>query len=168
MVSVELMPAGIVRATLVGLAGERLDRARQQIRRHGYLRRIEIIEGDIAEVEGRLSLVNVVLLDGNIGRLANPDTLLASAAGKCRCLFGISYPRDRWLTRISCAAYNRIGAGRNNLFQSFVHSEKRMNELLRGQGFERVYEKSTILWRTRLYRRVRRVGEAYCNLGDTG
>ena len=81
-----------------------------------------------------------------------PETVgLSSArAGK---LYGVVFPRDTWWMMIGVRVVNMRLRLRRTSFRGFVHPTEAIEAVVRANGLERLYYRTTPLWQVIVYAR---------------
>jgi len=69
-------------------------------------------------------------------------------------LYGVVYPRDVWWTRLGNGLLNLYLWLIRNPFRTFVHSERLIDDMVRGAGFEPRYHRLTLNWQVVVYSRA--------------
>jgi magnesium-protoporphyrin O-methyltransferase len=75
------------------------------------------------------------------------------SAERCRRLYALSYPRNRWPVRAVVSAENAFRRLFGNPFRSFVHSPAVMDRLLTSLGFTQQAALRTFAWEIVVYAR---------------
>jgi magnesium-protoporphyrin O-methyltransferase len=117
-IQLELLAAGAARATSVEASTAYIDVAREQASQAGLMDRIRYVHGDFAGLASEVDPADIVTLDRVICCYHDVRSLVALSAAKARRLYGLVYPRDRWLVRFPVV---RRSFGRKNPFRAFVH-----------------------------------------------
>src|SRR5205823_4524583 len=115
--------------------------------------RIEQVEGDFVAVASTLPVVDLVTLDRVVCCYPAYAPLLEQATAHSRRLLAISYPRDRWWTRLGLLIENAWRRLRGDGFRAFLHPPVELVNLLHRQGFTRTRAASTFAWQVELYTR---------------
>ncbi len=68
-------------------------------------------------------------------------------------LYGVVYPRRAWWTRLAARLINAsLWLGRST-FRVFVHAPQAIDQIVRRQGFQPVFQRQTAVWQVSVYRR---------------
>jgi hypothetical protein len=84
------------------------------------------------------------------------EPLVRLSAERCRRLYGLVYPRDRWLVRAVIRVQNFFRGLWRNPFRSFVHSVDAMDALIRSLGFTLRSSVRTFVWEVAVYEKAPR------------
>ena len=99
---------------------------------------------------------DIVTLDRVVCCYARMEPLVRLSAERCRQLYGLVYPRDRWLVRTVIRVQNFFRALWRNPFRSFVHSVGAMDALIRSLGFTLRASVRTFVWEVVVYEKASR------------
>ena len=149
--SLELLRAGVQRATCVDMSAAALEANADEAQRQGVSDRITRVEADFVAIAPTLPSADLVALDRVVCCYPAYVPLLEQAAAHSHRLLAISYPRDRWWVHLALWVENGWQWLRRDQFRAFVHPAAAMVELLRARGFRRAREVATIAWQMELY-----------------
>ena len=148
-----LLDAGAREATSVDVSAPYLDASREEAARQGRTGRITFQLGDFVELAPRIPAADIVTLDRVVCCYARMEMLVRLSAERSRRLYGLVYPRDRWLERAVVQVQNVFRALRRNPFRSFVHSVAAMDALIRSLGFTLRHKVRTFAWEVAVYQK---------------
>ena len=148
-----LLDAGAREATSVDVSAPYLDAAREEAARQGRTGRITFQLGDFVELAPRIPAADIVTLDRVVCCYARMEMLVRLSAERSRRLYGLVYPRDRWLERAVVQVQNVFRALWGNPFRSFVHSVAAMDALIRSLGFTLRHKVRTFAWEVAVYQK---------------
>ena len=152
-IQLELLKAGAREATSVDVSAPYLAAAREEATRQGLSGRITFQIGDFVDLAPRIPAADVVTLDRVVCCYARMEPLVRLSAERCRCLYGLVYPRDHWLERSVVAVENAFRGVWRNPFRSFVHSVDAMDALIRSLGFTLRTKVRTFAWEVVVYKK---------------
>jgi magnesium-protoporphyrin O-methyltransferase len=150
----ELLDSMMKTAVNVEASGAYLEAAREESARRGHSARVRFVKGDLVALSGELSTADVVTLDRVICCYPDVDRLVCESVAKCRRLYALSYPLDRWYVRVVVAAENALRRLRGSRFRTYVHATDRVERLIMAAGLERCYFRTTLAWQVVVFRRV--------------
>jgi SAM-dependent methyltransferase len=150
----ELLERGVARAWQVDPSAAYLEAAEAEARRRHHAGRVVFVHGDMAAASHAVPAADVVTLDRVVCCDPDYEFLLDRALAKARRLFGFSYPRDRWAVRGVVTLANLYRRARGLAFRGFLHPPDRMEALIRGRGFERVFAARSPVWQVGVYART--------------
>ena len=148
-----LLDAGAREATSVDVSAPYLDAASEEAARQGRTGRITFQLGDFVELAPRIPAADIVTLDRVVCCYARMELLVRLSAERSRRLYGLVYPRDRWLERAVVQVQNVFRALWGNPFRSFVHSVAAMDALIRSLGFTLRHKVRTFAWEVAVYQK---------------
>ncbi len=79
------------------------------------------------------------------------DKLVEASASKSKRIYGLVYPRERWITRIGIALVNLILSLRRGAFRTHIHSSGAVEAIVQRHGFRRSAYARTFLWQVVIY-----------------
>ena len=101
----------------------------------------------------RIPAADIVTLDRVVCCYAQMEPLVRLSAQRCRWLYGLVYPRDRWVTSSVVHIQNFFRGLWRNPFRSFVHSVDAMDALIRSLGFMLRTKVRTFAWEVVVYKK---------------
>lgn len=150
----ELLEAGAREALSVEVSAAYLDAAKSEAERRGLSGRVRFQRGDFVELAPQLPAADIVTLDRVVCCYARMEPLVRLSAERCRRLYGLVYPRDRWLVRTVIRVQNLFRGLWRNPFRSFVHPVDTMDALIRSLGFTLRNKVRTFVWEVAVYEKV--------------
>lgn len=153
VIQLELLRAGAARAASVEASSAYIDVARQQAETAGLAERIRHVHGDFTEKAGEVEAADIVTLDRVICCYHDVRALVSLSAAKARRLYGLVYPRDRWLVRLVLSFENLMLRLRKSPFRAFVHPTDLVERLVREAGLRPLLRRNTFAWQVVVYER---------------
>ncbi len=153
-IMLELFPEGITSALLVETARAYLTVAEAEARRRGYHERVPYVHGDFVAIADKIPEADLVTLDRVVCCYPDMERLIETSIEKSNRWYALSYPRDRWYVRLEAAYKNWRRRRRGDPFRTYVHSERRIEELLAKAGFQKCFHRATWMWQVSIYRRA--------------
>lgn len=154
VISHELCSRAIDRVYLIDIASSYLEVAKEIAANRGNQDNFTFIHGDFVEKCDRLPAADVVMLDRVVCCYPEVRPLVTKSAEKCRKWYGLSYPRYNWFIRAADRLKNGLRMLTGNRFRTYIHPEEVIHQLLVDSGFERVYDRSTLIWRVNMYKKT--------------
>lgn len=154
-IQLALLRAGAREAIDVDVSAPYLDAAREEAARRAVGERIRFQLGDFVDLAPEIPVVDIVTLDRVVCCYAQVEPLVRLSAERARRLYGLVYPRDRWLMRAVVRIENMFRRLWRNPFRSYVHSVAAMDALIRSLGFTRRYQVRTFGWEVAVYEKRR-------------
>ena len=149
----DLLEAGAGEVTAVDASSSYQQAARAEAERRGVTARIQFQLGDFVALAPQVAAADIVTLDRVVCCYPEMEPLVRLSAERCRRLYGLSYPRNRWPVRAVVSAENAFRRLFGNPFRSFVHSPAVMDRLLTSLGFTQQAALRTFAWEIVVYAR---------------
>ena len=136
---VELLRAGIGRATSVELSPAYEQAAGALLRDAGLAARCERLVGDFANQPQLARPADIVVLHSVVCCYPDPVALLAPATKAARRHLVVSYPRETWWLRARAPIQNLYPRMRGSDFRFYVHPEEAILGTVEHAGLRRVH-----------------------------
>src|SRR5437660_205162 len=117
----ELLAAGARSAVHVDAAQASLRVAANETDRRGHAGRVQFLLGDFVALAGDIQPADVVILDRVICCYPDMTALVTLSADRARQVYGATFPRETWLTKIVAVWINVLFRIRRNPFRFYVH-----------------------------------------------
>jgi magnesium-protoporphyrin O-methyltransferase len=149
-----LLDGGFGRATHMDASRAYLDVAQEEAERRGHKARVAFVHGDFHALAAATPPADVVTLDRVV--CCDPDfaTLLGAAADHARHVLALTYPHDRWYTRLFVKAINGLRRLRGTPFRAYVHPPGAMAAIIEGRGLRRLWSGGTVVWKVEVFERA--------------
>ncbi|MDX6479716.1 MAG: hypothetical protein QOG85_226 [Gaiellaceae bacterium] len=131
-IAIELLASGAERATDVELSTQYEEEAQKLLAERGLSDRVERRLGDFAEDPGEPH--DVVVMHRVVCCYPDVDALVGAAAAGARRRMVLTYPQERWYTRVGFRAINLFMRLRGSEFRAFVHPVARISAAARAKG----------------------------------
>jgi magnesium-protoporphyrin O-methyltransferase len=148
-----LLDGGFARATQIDASRAYLAVAEAEARRRGHEARVTFAHGDFHALAPATPAADVVTLDRVV--CCDPDfaDLLGEAADHARHAVALTYPHDRWYTRLFVRIVNFLRRVRRAPFRAYIHPPAAIGAVLESRGLRRQWTGGTIIWKAELYER---------------
>jgi SAM-dependent methyltransferase len=148
-----LLERGAANAIAVDASTSYVDVAREEAGRRGQTDAIQFVHADFVERASQLPSANVVALDRVVCCYPSWEQLLDAALGHAERCLALSYPRDAWYVRLGMTLENGQRWLARNSFRTFVHPISKIEQTIRGAGFELSSRRETWMWSVDVYLR---------------
>ncbi len=149
----ELLASGTRSAVAVDASAGCIEAACEEAGRRGQADRMQFVHGDAAVIGPSLAEADLVTLDRVVCCYPEVRPLLGAAADKARRYLALSYPRDRWYTRVVAGFGNWLRERGGHPFRTYIHPLAQVDALLRDRGFEPVRTEGRLVWMVSLWAR---------------
>lgn len=147
----ELFSDGLKHAVNVDASVPYQQAARQEAEERNLLSQTEYHFGDAAELAPSLEDTDIVTLDRVICCYPEPEKLIPATASKARQIYGVVYPRVRYLTKFVFWAGNLWFRLRGIAFRTYLYSPEYIDSLIHKQGLTLHKLQQTFLWHVAVY-----------------
>lgn len=155
VVQLELLQAGVRRATSVEASSAYLEVAKEEAAKAGIESRITYVHGDFVALADGIPEADIVTLDRVICCYPDVENLVSRSAAKARQVYGLVFPRDVWWMRLFLQFENLGFRLKGSAFRAFVHPTELVDRLVRAAGLREVYHHNTLSWQVVVYQRSR-------------
>lgn len=143
---VELLKAGISRAVSIELTPTYEQAAAELLREAGLVERVERKVMDFAEVGGEVEAADIVILNRVVCCYPDMPKLTGAAADHAREMLVMSFPRDRWWTRIGLKVGNLALRVARRQFQVFLHPPHQIVAVAGRHGLRTALDQLGVFW----------------------
>jgi 2-polyprenyl-3-methyl-5-hydroxy-6-metoxy-1,4-benzoquinol methylase len=150
-----LLKRGASKAQGVEVSEGMLAAARELAAEMGVREKVEYLQGDFVDLNGRVKSADVVILDKVVCCYQLPDGLIARATEKSASLLAVSYPRNGLLARLGFTSMEFLGEVLGWSFHPYYHDPEMLDAAIGAAGFAEVYAGCTLIWQVKLFKRVR-------------
>jgi hypothetical protein len=147
----ELLASGLANAVLVEASTAYLQAAENEAIRRGHRERFTCFHGDFVELADALASADIVTLDRVICCYPDMEKIVETSVAKAKHVYGLVYPRERWVTRIGVSLVNMFLRLRGGAFRTYVHSSDAVEAVVQRSGFRRSFYCRTFLWQVITY-----------------
>jgi magnesium-protoporphyrin O-methyltransferase len=146
-----LLEQGAASATGIDLAPDMIAEARAWAHERGLDKRTEYLEGDYLALAGQIAAADITLLDKVVCCYPDAQGLIERSLTNTRRVYALSYPRDRWFTRLGAAIASLLMWLMRSEFRPYVHDPDLIAGTITAGGFQPCYENQTPIWLTQVY-----------------
>jgi len=142
----ELLKTGAARATNVELATQYESVASELIHDRGLDDRVDRRLGDFVREADAIPDADVVVMNRVVCCYPDADALVSAAADHARRFLVMTFPVDRWWTRLGLAVGNICFALRSDSFRAYVHSTSAVLATAQRHGLRPVEHSRGFIW----------------------
>ncbi len=154
-IQLDLLAAGVTRATNVDASSAYLAASRAEADRHGYGDRVRYHLGNFVELAPDIPPADIVTLDRVICCFDEMEALVGLSARRAKRLYGVVYPRSSWWVRLGAVGENLMLRLRRSPFRTFIYATQDVEAVISAQGLARVYHRNSGIWQVALFARAR-------------
>lgn len=148
-----LLKAGAAKATGFDISEKMIAIARRLAGEMGLQARTQYWRGDFVLMHEQAPRVEVTILDKVICCYPNALELISLSTEKTRRLYAVSYPRENFFVRLLFHNFKYVLKLLRQPFHPYYHEPQQIQNWIIESGFEKVYEKTTIIWLIQVFQR---------------
>lgn len=152
-IQLELLRAGVIRATNVEVSKAYVEASLEEAARQGLADSVALVHGDFVERAPELPPADIVTLDRVICCYHDMDSLVGLSSARADKLYGVVYPRDTWWTKLDTSLRNLRSRMNSDPFRLFVHATKEVDAIVRANGLRPHFHRNTFFWQVVVYGR---------------
>jgi magnesium-protoporphyrin O-methyltransferase len=153
-IEIELLKAGIVRAANVELTPTYEDAAGELLREAGLSDRVERKVMDFADAGGEIETADIVVMNRVICCYHDMPKLAGAAAERAAETLVMSFPNDRWWTRLGLTLANFGFRLIRMEFRIFLHRPQQILAIVEQLGFRNGFNERGLLWQVTEFERT--------------
>jgi hypothetical protein len=143
---VELLKAGLARATSIELTPTYEETAGELLREAGFQDRVERRVVDFMDAAAEVEAADIVILNRVICCYPDMPGLAGAAADHAREMLALSFPRRSWWTRGILAAGNLFLGALRVQFHVFIHQPARILATAETRGLRTMHDSRGLFW----------------------
>jgi len=148
-IQVVLLERGIAATAVnVELSSGWEDAATRLLVERGLEDRVRRVTGDFVDQAETLPMADVVVLHRVVCCYPDWKAMLEAVVATANQVIALTFPIDRWWTRIGIRAVNLTCRMRHQSFRGFVHRPGPMIAIVQRAGFSVVQDRHSAIWRT--------------------
>jgi 2-polyprenyl-3-methyl-5-hydroxy-6-metoxy-1,4-benzoquinol methylase len=149
-----LLREGAARSVGVDLSEAMLREAQRFAEEFGLGERTRYLMGDITQISSSISESDITVLDKVVCCYEDLANLLHTSTGKTKHIYALSHPKENILMKEVFKGQALLARLFRWGFRPFWHNWSEMKSLILSQGFQLLYENSTIAWQVLVFRRT--------------
>jgi predicted TPR repeat methyltransferase len=150
----ELLRAGAERVIGVDASTAYLKAAQEEAVRQGHADRVSYHHANYVDFAPQVPPADIVTLDRVICCYHDVQALVGQSVAKASALYGLVYPRDTWWMRAAVNVANLYFRIVRNPFRVYVHHTQDVNRLVRDNGLQQRFYKTSGPWQVVVYART--------------
>ena len=153
-IQLELLKAGLARAVSVELTPTYEDTAAELLREAGFEDRVERSVMDFADSGDEVARADIVVMNRVICCYPDLPRLMSAAAGHAKGLLVLSFPKERWWTRVVVWMANFGMAITRREFRIFLHPMAQIIATTEMHGLQPLVNRPGLFWQIAAMRRT--------------
>lgn len=150
----ELFKAGITGATDVDASSAYLNAAQSEAEHQGNTAATHFRHGNFVDMAGEIDPADIVTLDRVICCYPDMRALVRLSSDRARKMYAVVFPRDGRLMQAAVWLGNLFLRISGSPFRTFVHPTAEVEDILRANGFQRQYYRTSgLIWQVIVYAR---------------
>ncbi|MCW9030467.1 MAG: methyltransferase domain-containing protein [Gammaproteobacteria bacterium] len=146
-----LLEQGAKSAIGIDLAPDMLKEAEDWAKEKNLIDRTEYIQGDFIELLDQVEPAEVTVLDKVVCCYPHAELLINHSTAKTKRVYALTYPRDRWFTKVAIEIMAIFLKLSGSDFRAFVHNPDDIERWITDAGFKKVFQKQTFIWLSQIY-----------------
>jgi len=146
-----LLAQGAKSAIGIDLAPDMLKEAQDWAEEKGLADRVQYIQGDFIELLDQVDVADVTILDKVVCCYPHPELLVPHSVNKTKHVYALTYPRDRWFTKVAMEIMAFFLKLSGSDFRAYVHSPENIERWILDAGFKKAYQQQTFIWLSQIY-----------------
>ena len=147
----DLIKAGASTGTSIEASSAYIDLVKKETLQNGLGERIDFKLGDFTTTASDVDTADIVTLDKVICCYDDMSELVMLSSKLARKIYAVIYPRDVWWTKLALPFINFYPIIKGNPFRVFIHSTKKVEEIIFRNGLKRDYYDTTLFWQVAIF-----------------
>ncbi|MFW9959368.1 MAG: methyltransferase domain-containing protein, partial [Candidatus Odinarchaeota archaeon] len=135
----ELLRAGVSSCINVEASSAYIEAAKEEAQRQGHAESMKHLCGNFVDLAADIPQCDIVTLDRVICCYHDVEKLVEKSSVLAGELYGLVYPLNNWKARFLGALENLTYRLHRSSFRVFVHPTDVVEDIVRGNGFERLF-----------------------------
>ena len=145
-IQIELLKAGLARTVSIELTPTYEEVAAELLSEAGLADRVERRVMDFANANSEIAEADIVVMNRVVCCYPDMPKLTGAAADHTRELLVMSFPKERWWTRVGLRLGNFILRAARREFQVFLHPPERILATSERHGLRTVFNNQGLFW----------------------
>jgi len=149
----DLIKAGASGGTSIEASSAYIDVVTDEILQNGLVERVNFKHGDFTTMAFDVDSADIVTLDKVICCYDDMSELVGLSSKLAQKIYAVIYPRDVWWTKLGFLMMNFYTKIKGSSFRTFIHSTKKVEEIILRNGLKQNYYATTLVWQVVIYTR---------------
>ena len=147
----DLIKAGASKGTSIEASPAYIDLVKEEIQKNNLDEVIDFKHGDFTAIASDIDSADIVTLDKVICCYDDMSGLVRLSSKLSRKIYAVIYPRDVWWTKLALSFINFYPIIKGSPFRVFIHSTKKVEEIIIRNGLKRDYYATTLFWQVAIF-----------------
>ena len=147
----DLIKAGASKGTSIEASPADIDLVKEEIQKNNLDEVIDFKHGDFTAIASDIDSADIVTLDKVICCYDDMSELVRLSSKLSRKIYAVIYPRDVWWTKLALPFINFYPIIKGSPFRVFIHSTKKVEEIIIRNGLKRDYYATTLFWQVAIF-----------------
>ena len=147
----DLIKAGASKGTSIEASPAYIDLVKEEIQKNNLDKIIDFKHGDFTAIASDIDSADIVTLDKVICCYDDMSGLVRLSSKLSRKIYAVIYPRDVWWTKLALPFINFYPIIKGSPFRVFIHSTKKVEEIIIRNGLKRDYYATTLFWQVAIF-----------------
>jgi len=147
----DLIKAGASKGTSIEASPAYIDLVKEEIQKNNLDEVIDFKHGDFTAIASDIDSADIVTLDKVICCYDDMSGLVRLSSKLSRKIYAVIYPRDVWWTKLALPFINFYPIIKGSPFRVFIHSTKKVEEIIIRNGLKRDYYATTLFWQVAIF-----------------
>lgn len=149
-----LLKEGAAHSVGIDISEGMIDQAKKFSSELGMQDKTQYIHGDFVQLTDSVGESDITLLDKVVCCYEDLDSLVQTSTAKTKTIYALSHPKENLIMKALFKMQINLGKLFRWKFRPFWHDWQKMRSQIAAQGFNLVYENSTMAWQVLVYKRV--------------
>lgn len=146
-----LLEQGAKNAVGIDFSHDMLKEAQEWANEKDLTDRVQYIQGDFIELLDQVEAADVTILDKVVCCYPFAELLVNSSTSKTKRVYALTYPRNRWFTKVAIEIMALFLKLSGSDFRAFVHNPDDIERWILQAGFKKAYQEQTFIWLSQIY-----------------
>ncbi|MBI3585865.1 MAG: methyltransferase domain-containing protein [Ignavibacteriales bacterium] len=149
-----LLKEGAAQSVGIDISEGMIDQAKKFSSELGVQEKTQYVLGDFVQLADSLHESDITMLDKVVCCYEDLDSLVQTSTAKTKTIYALSHPKENFMMEAFFKLQISLGKLFRWKFIPFWHDWQQMRSNIAAQGFNLIYENSTMAWQVLVYKRA--------------
>ncbi len=149
----DLIKEGDSKGTSIEASSAYIEVVKEERLLNGLSEKVNFKHCEFTAMAPDVESADIVTLDKVICCYDDMSELVRLSSKLARKIYAVIYPRDEWWTKLALPIMNFYPRIKGSSFRTFIHPTKKVEEIIFGNGLERNYYATTLVWQVAIFTR---------------